>query len=111
MIEPLTEEKLAALLGPNPTQVSSSTGVINGNNEVNKNDVIAGVGGNYILQGLSGNDFIYAGSLVEVDSAYYTRYGDYEEGASIDDDKLYGGEGNDVLVGGRGNDILGTYIQ
>ena len=32
MIEPLTEQKLDALLGPSPTQVSSDAGIINGDN-------------------------------------------------------------------------------
>lgn len=114
MIEPLTEAKLEALFGPNPTQVRGSAGVIDGDKAGNKNDVIHGEGDNHTLRGHSGNDFLHAGAAsyqysyedsegVEHDN---TRYGDYEDGASIDDDKLYGGEGNDVLVGGRENDLL-----
>lgn len=103
MIEPLTEEKLDALLGPN------SRLEVSGDNDV--------------WHGGNGNDFIYAGSAV-VDSisddgvdptVSETHYGEYEritdgdswyEDTDPGDDRLGGGEGNDVLVGGRGNDLL-----
>lgn len=112
MIEPLTEAKLEALLGSNPTQVRGSAGVIDGDKAGNKNDVIHGEGGNHTLRGHSGNDFLHAGGTnyesysedgVEYD---YTFYGVYDEGAVLDGDKLYGGIGHDVLVGGYGNDLL-----
>ena len=122
IIEPLTEEKLDALLGPNPTEVSGDAGDnrLTGDNEVNKNDVIKGGGGNDVLYGNSGNDFLYAGVTdyrsswedsegVEHDYIRYGDYGDvssYEFGDRVDEDKLYGGIGHDVLVGGHGNDLL-----
>ena len=135
IIEPLTEEKLDALLGPSPTEVSSSAGVINGDQAGNKNDVISGEGGDHTLYGYSGNDFLYVegwsdldggsfpqGPTATFDREYgrgvhtlstelYANLGDYyiyggNDPGEYGDDKLYGGTGHDVLVGGYGNDYL-----
>ena len=115
MIQPLTEEKLAALLGPNPTMHGGGDAGDNrltGDNAVNKNDVIVGRGGDDVMYGNSGNDFIDAGTtrvdpyIDEGVEQAYINYGDYGDGARSDNDKLYGGVGNDVLVGGHGSDLL-----
>lgn len=114
IIEPLTKEKLDALLGPNPTQVSGSAGVINGDNAGNKNDVIHGEGGNQTLRGHSGNDFLHAGVIDEEsyngDGYGFPEYIEISPGSWIpkreNEDKLYGGTGHDVLVGGSGKDLL-----
>ena len=116
IIEPLTEEKIDALLGPNPSFKGGDAGDnrLTGDNEVNKNDVIVGGNGNDVLYGNSGNDFIDAG-MTRVESydsedveRAFVYYGDYEEvtGDGSHNDRLYGGVGNDVLVGGYGNDML-----
>lgn len=124
IIEPLTEEKLDALLGPSPTSVSGDAGdnTLTGDNEVNKNDVIQGGGGNDVLRGNSGNDFLYAGEKRSendyncppvpggadlADCEVVGRRADYGRwGSGEGNDRLYGGNGNDVLVGGYGNDYL-----
>ena len=136
IIDPLTEAKLDALLGPNPTEVSSSAGVINGDQAGNKNDVISGEGGDHTLHGHSGNDFLYVEGWSDLDemgsfpqgptATFYRSYGggvdalnvqlyanvgDYyiyggNDPGEFGDDKLYGGTGHDVLVGGEGDDYL-----
>ena len=123
IIEPLTEAKLDALLGPNPTEVSGDAGdnSLTGDSEVNKNDVIKGGGGNDVLRGNDGNDFLYGTTWVP---SYYIGDTFYDvpftESQTVPDnaeqidvrytgsgnDKLYGGTGHDVLVGGSGNDYL-----
>lgn len=114
-IEPLTSEKLDALLGPN---IPISTGVNDGDEANNHLHV---TGPDVTARGHGGNDFIHAGSTF-TNSDGGTRYGsadesEYQEipgnnGASRTEgvpdvaDKLYGGSGHDVLVGGAFDDLL-----
>lgn len=116
MIEPLTNEKLIALLGPSHTVLSGNDAVLNGDQAADtNNDEIQGTGGGQTLRGHSGNDFLHAGNIdTSGDYSYWGRaeyvedppgsgsYNWRDEGA----DKLYGGAGNDVLVGGHGEDLL-----
>lgn len=117
IIEPLTEEKLVNLFG-SPTPFATprvgrvdQDGIslddrLTGDNEVNKKDLIIGLGGDDELYGNSGNDFIDGGWSYQEDGSLIVEHGLWWEGARSDDDKLYGGIGNDVLVGGHGNDLL-----
>ena len=59
IIEPLTEAKLDALLGPNPTEVSGDAGDnrLTGDNEVNKNDVIKGGAATMCCMAIAGMTF------------------------------------------------------
>lgn len=114
IVEPLTREKLEALLGANPTSVSGSDAVIDGDQADNKNDEIHGAGDNQTLRGHSGNDFLHAGRTPE-NQGGADHYGEpvYVETSPTssspkqeNEDKLYGGTGHDVLVGGYGEDLL-----
>jgi len=92
------------------------------------NNLIAGLGGDDVLDGLSGSDTIYGdrfptgevaddgrprgvpgNDTIYGGAGYDTLYGDegndYLDGGS-EDDRLFGGSGNDRLFGGSGNDIL-----
>ena len=128
--EPLTEAKLAALLGASPTSVTSTDAVINGDQAENKNDVIHGTGGDHTLRGHSGNDFLYVEGwadydwddntdqrATETDTAFTRIYGagvrtiNNELYTSVGDYYIFGGNdpgsfGNDKLYGGAGNDVL-----
>lgn len=66
--------------------------VLNGFN--NKNDVIAGLGGDDSISGLSGKDKLFGNA------------GNDKLSGNAGNDSLYGGVGDDVLTGGKGKDLL-----
>ena len=131
--EPLTEAKLAALLGSSHT-ISTGTGAdIAGDipgDDVSNNDEIRGTGGDHTLRGHSGNDFLFVegwadrdwddgtdSRATETDTAFTRIYGAGASelvgafSASVGDYYVFGGNdpgswGDDKLYGGTGNDVL-----
>ena len=128
-IEPLTEAKLVALLGPSHTVTTGAGGDIAGDipgDGVSNNDEIRGTGGDHTLRGHSGNDFLFVEGWAdrtggspsqETDTAFNRAYGRgagelvFELYANMGDYYIFGGNdpgtlGDDKLYGGTGNDVL-----